>query len=333
MFGATTTTPTSFNAQTLATMINFQQQQQQQQLSQPLLPQLLQSPKLSFSPETNFLSSFLQEASKFQPLFPSLHDLIIQNAFLNLLQAQSNANAKIASSPPPLPTVVQQCQQQASIPSPASELSRKRPSSSSSNNRKTFDDSDSSINPPAPKRTKQMRKLASEDAETNSPVSGMHIKDMSEVSADDIAKAAELDETASFVVVSEETRRKLAEIPDVIKSTNCALCKVKFDDVIHLARHKCPRIVHEEYKCSECEKVFSCPANLASHKRWHGPRPQKGASTSPQSTTRESSTSPSENFTTTNIFNTPAIQLFSENFMALQKSVSEEKEIKSEVED
>uniref|UniRef100_A0AC35FA95 C2H2-type domain-containing protein n=1 Tax=Panagrolaimus sp. PS1159 TaxID=55785 RepID=A0AC35FA95_9BILA len=78
---------------------------------------------------------------------------------------------------------------------------------------------------------------------------------MSEVSADDIAKAAELDETASFVVVSEETRRKLAEIPDVIKSTNCALCKVKFDDVIHLARHKCPRIVHEEYKCSECEKV------------------------------------------------------------------------------
>jgi DNA-directed RNA polymerase subunit RPC12/RpoP len=157
---------------------------------------------------------------------------------------------------------------------------------------------------------------------------------MSEVSADDIAKAAELDETASFVVVSEETRRKLAEIPDIIKSTNCALCKVKFDDVIHLARHKCPRIVHEEYKCSECEKVFSCPANLASHKRWHGPRPQKGgASTSPQSTTRESSTSPSENSTTTNIFNTPAIQLFSENFMALQKSVSEEKEIKSEVKD
>uniref|UniRef100_A0A914ZB11 C2H2-type domain-containing protein n=2 Tax=Panagrolaimus TaxID=55784 RepID=A0A914ZB11_9BILA len=270
MFGATT----PFNAQTLATMFGFQQSQLSQlpPLPQQIIPQM-PSPKLS--PDTNFLASLIQEASKFQQqqqqsFLPSLQDLIIQNTFLNLLQAQisNNANAKIASSPPPPPPPAPVPQQfiptQSTISSspgsrssPQNNESRKRPNSSisSSNNRKsTFDDSDS-VAAPAPKRTKQMRKLASEDAETNSPVSGMHIKDMSEVSADDIAKAAELDETASFVVVSEETRRKLAEIPDVIKSTNCALCKVKFDDVIHLARHKCPRIVHEEYKCSECEKV------------------------------------------------------------------------------
>ena len=24
-------------------------------------------------------------------------------------------------------------------------------------------------------------------------------------------------------------------------------------------------------RCSECDKVFNCPANLASHKRWHRP--------------------------------------------------------------
>ena len=24
-------------------------------------------------------------------------------------------------------------------------------------------------------------------------------------------------------------------------------------------------------RCVECEKVFNCPANLASHKRWHRP--------------------------------------------------------------
>ena len=31
-------------------------------------------------------------------------------------------------------------------------------------------------------------------------------------------------------------------------------------------------IVHIEYSCPECEKKFNCPANLASHRRWHRPK-------------------------------------------------------------
>jgi len=48
--------------------------------------------------------------------------------------------------------------------------------------------------------------------------------------------------------------------------------KIKFEDAFGLARHRCACIVLLEYRCPECGKQFNCPANLASHRRWHKPR-------------------------------------------------------------
>ncbi|CAB3396685.1 unnamed protein product [Caenorhabditis bovis] len=122
-------------------------------------------------------------------------------------------------------------------------------------------------------RKLKLRRIG-EDTVTNSPVSGMFIKEESDVKPlEELQKEADfLDETAAYVEVTEESRMKIEQIPNYIGDCVCRLCKVKYEDVFKLAQHKCPRIAHEEYKCPDCEKVFSCPANLASHRRWHKPR-------------------------------------------------------------
>ncbi|XP_018648393.1 insulinoma-associated protein (ia-1)-related [Schistosoma mansoni] len=74
-----------------------------------------------------------------------------------------------------------------------------------------------------------------------------------------------LDRTARAV-------KMLAEIPNHIGEYICQLCFQWFPDAFCLAEHPCSCMASLAYACEICGKVFNCPANLASHQRWHKPR-------------------------------------------------------------
>lgn len=137
------------------------------------------------------------------------------------------------------------------------------------------------------KRNKATKKLKF-DEDTSSPVSGTIIRRLEEIEDED--QIGDIDPEYNIVEVTEEAKAEIAAIVNVIGDYVCKLCKKPFEDAFELARHRCSCIVLLEYRCPECGKRFNCPANLASHRRWHKPRPQgRGATTAKATATAAAS--------------------------------------------
>lgn len=102
----------------------------------------------------------------------------------------------------------------------------------------------------------KLRKHMSVDEETISPVSGTIIRKLRD-DEELVVRKGDIDPAFNVVEVTEEAKAILASIDNKIGAYLCQLCRTLYDDAFKLAQHRCPRIVHIEYKCSECEKV-SC---------------------------------------------------------------------------
>ncbi|OWR47595.1 MDS1 and EVI1 complex locus protein EVI1-A-like [Danaus plexippus] len=125
--------------------------------------------------------------------------------------------------------------------------------------------------PPQPvKKSKVVRRLMFDEDKT-SPVSGTIIRDLAEDETL-VVRKGDIDPAFNVVEVTEEAKALIATIENKLGRYICRLCRRLYSDAFALAQHRCSRIVHIEYRCPECDKVFNCPANLASHRRWHKPR-------------------------------------------------------------
>jgi len=58
----------------------------------------------------------------------------------------------------------------------------------------------------------------------------------------------DIEPTMNYVEITPEAIEELRKIKNIIGDYICQLCKVKYENAFELAMHKCPRVVHIEFR-------------------------------------------------------------------------------------
>ncbi|XP_044592132.1 insulinoma-associated protein 1-like [Cotesia glomerata] len=244
--------------------VDDQQQQQQQQQQQrayqfydelrarptsqdPVYSEIYQSPSSSPSPSQKLLLTSPNTLRSMQTYQQQL-----------LLTPQHHLQGVHAPMTPPSTPSPPQCPRRRPREDPSGSITTPKSSTSTSSEK---------ISRPKKKHARRLKF----DEDTSSPVSGTVI-----LGPDEAVVTGDIDPAFNVVEVTEEARAELAKIENRLGPYQCKLCRHLHEDAFQLAQHRCSRIAHVEYRCPECDKRFSCPANLASHRRWHKPRAPVG---------------------------------------------------------
>jgi hypothetical protein len=82
---------------------------------------------------------------------------------------------------------------------------------------------------------------------TDSPIAGTRITDWEEYEKWKEVRG-DIEPTMNYVEITPEAIEELRKIKNIIGDYVCQLCKVKYENAFALAMHKCPRVVHIEFR-------------------------------------------------------------------------------------